>query len=132
MLEGMILLDTHIVIWLAQDWGRLSRTAELAIKEARATEGLAISSLTLFEIAQLVSRARLRVQPSVERFLAELEILFVVKQVDAQIAIASGRLENYPRDPVDRLIGATAIVADIPLVTADERIRQSGQVQTIW
>lgn len=129
----MILLDTHVVIWLAQDTDRLSQAAELAIRAARAEGGgLAISSLTLFEVAQLVSRGRLSVQPGLDRFLEELEMLFVIKQLDARVAMISGRLENYPRDPVDRLIGATAIVAGIPLVTADERIRQSGQVQTIW
>jgi PIN domain nuclease of toxin-antitoxin system len=129
----MILLDTHVVIWLAQEIERLSQPAKAAIAEGRANGGLAISSLTLFETAQLVSKGRLRVEPSLERFLAELETLFVIKQVDARVASAAAKFtEPYPRDPMDRLIGATAIVEGLTLVTADERIRQSEQVQTIW
>lgn len=39
---------------------------------------------------------------------------------------------KYPNDPVDRIIGATALVEDIPLVTADREIRKSRVVPTIW
>jgi PIN domain nuclease of toxin-antitoxin system len=38
----------------------------------------------------------------------------------------------YPRDPADRIIGATAIAEGMPLVTADKQIRQAKVVQTIW
>ena len=40
--------------------------------------------------------------------------------------------EEYPNDPVDRVLGATALVEDIPLVTADRQIRKSRTVPTIW
>jgi hypothetical protein len=39
---------------------------------------------------------------------------------------------GFPKDPADRLIAATAIVEGVPLVTADERIRQAKVVQAIW
>ena len=39
---------------------------------------------------------------------------------------------NFPKDPVDRLIAATALIEDIPLITADREIRKSGAVPTIW
>lgn len=38
----------------------------------------------------------------------------------------------YPKDPADRLIASTAMVDGVPLVTADERIRSTRLIQTIW
>ena len=39
---------------------------------------------------------------------------------------------NYPKDPADRLIGATAQAAGIGLITADAAIRRSKALRTIW
>jgi PIN domain nuclease of toxin-antitoxin system len=39
---------------------------------------------------------------------------------------------SYPEDPADRIIGATALVEGLPLLTADREIRRSKAVQTIW
>lgn len=129
----MILLDTHILVWLALDPARLSRTAMLAIQNARTSGGLAISDLSLFEVAHLIIRGRIQIAGSMEAFLHEIEARFVVRPITARIAALATQLsEGYPRDPMDRLIGATSIAEGIPLVTADERIRNSGDVQTIW
>ncbi len=48
------------------------------------------------------------------------------------VALAVRLPSDYPKDPADRLIASTAIVDGIPLVTADERVRQAKVVQTIW
>jgi PIN domain nuclease of toxin-antitoxin system len=57
----------------------------------------------------------------------------VVKPVTPEIAALAARLPApYPRDPVDRLIGATAVVEGAFLVTADQRIRDAQVVPTIW
>jgi PIN domain nuclease of toxin-antitoxin system len=129
----VILLDTHILVWLALDPSHLSRPAVLAIQNARSNGGLAISDLSLFELAHLIVRGRIQITGSMEPFLHEIETRFSVKYVSARIAAIAAQLsEAYPRDPIDRLIGATSIAEGIPLVTADERIRNSGEVQTIW
>ncbi len=47
-------------------------------------------------------------------------------------ALASQFPEDYPSDPSDRLIGATARAEGLPLVTRDERIRRSPLVWTVW
>ena len=47
-------------------------------------------------------------------------------------ALAAQFPEDYPRDPADRLIGATARAEGVPLITHDERIRRSKLIQTIW
>ena len=129
----MILLDTHVLVWLALDPARLSKTAVLAIKKARRSGGLAISDLSLFELAHLIVRGRIQIAGSMEPFLREIEARFAVKHITARVAtIATQLSEAYPKDPMDRMIGATSIAEGVPLVTADERIRNSRDVQTIW
>jgi PIN domain nuclease of toxin-antitoxin system len=106
----MILLDTHVLIWVSEGSKRIPKAAKHAIKTGRRTGALAISSLTLYELVQLEVRGRLRIKPSIDAYLEEIESLFVVRPVDAEIAMAAARLPHtYPGDPVDRLIGATAI-----------------------
>ena len=130
----MILLDTHVVVWLAQDYSRISSAAHSAIKKAREKEvGIAVSGITLFEISLLASRGRVDFKPDVETTLTEVERQFVVLPLTANIALQAFELPAaYPNDPVDRIIGATALVEDIPLITADRSIRRSRAVPTIW
>jgi PIN domain nuclease of toxin-antitoxin system len=130
----LILLDTHVVIWLAQDYSRVSARAKAAIEEARRkSRGLAVCGITLVEIARLVSHGRMQVTPDVETFLSEVERTFVVLPITGSIALQTSELPaSYPNDPVDRIIGATALIHDIPLVTADRAIRKSRAVPTIW
>lgn len=129
----MILLDTHIVLWLAQVPEMLSPEAHTAIAEARQSDGLAISDKTLWEIALLVSRGQVRVRTSLRDFLAVVERTLVVLPVDALVAERSVQFSTgYPKDPADRIIGATALVHATPLVTADKLIRASGEVPCIW
>jgi PIN domain nuclease of toxin-antitoxin system len=47
-------------------------------------------------------------------------------------ALATQFPEGYPRDPADRLIGATARAEGVPLITHDERIRGSKLITTVW
>jgi PIN domain nuclease of toxin-antitoxin system len=130
----LILLDTHVVVWLAQDYQRISSKAQAAIKEARERDsGIAVSDITLFEIALLASRGRVNFRPEVETTLSEVERQFIVLPITANIAHQAFALPtSYPNDPVDRVIGATALIEDIPLLTADREIRKSGAVPTIW
>jgi PIN domain nuclease of toxin-antitoxin system len=130
----LILLDTHVVIWLAQDYERISPTARSAIQTARKKErGMAVSCITLLEIARLAAHGRIRLTPDAETVLAEVEDRFIVLPITRNIALQAFKLpEGYPNDPVDRVIGATALIEDIPLLTADREIRRSRAVPTIW
>jgi len=65
--------------------------------------------------------------------LAEVERRFAVLPITGEISLRTLSLPGrYPKDPVDRIIGATALVEGIPLITADRKIRNSGALATIW
>ena len=130
----MILLDTHVVVWLSFDYGRISGKAQQAIKEARTGEGgIAVSSITLLEIARLSNYGRIHLTPDLETFLSDLEMRFVVLPITANIASqAFELLPEFPKDPVDRVIAATSLIEDAPLVTADGAIKRSRAVPVIW
>ena len=130
----MILVDTHVVVWLAFDENRISKQARSAIVRARQNnEGLAISDISLFELARIFNREHTRFAISVESALAEVERRFVVLLISGRISIRALSLPAaYPKDPADRIIGATALVEGIPLITADREIRSSRALPTIW
>lgn len=130
----LILLDTHIVIWLAHDYKRISKTAHAAIEDARNEDrGLAVSDVTLLEIARLASHGRIKLIPDVQTVLSEVERRFVILPITSRVAMQAFALPaNYPKDPVDRVIGVTALVEDLRLITADREIRASKVVPTIW
>jgi PIN domain nuclease of toxin-antitoxin system len=131
----LILLDTHVLVWVMTEPQRISRAAASAIRRGRAGGGLGIAAITLWEMALLFSRGYLRAPGTVEDAIqAMLDSSGVtVRPLTPTIAaLASQFPEDYPRDPADRLIGATARAEGIALITRDERIRQSKLLKTIW
>jgi PIN domain nuclease of toxin-antitoxin system len=107
----VILLDTHVLIWLVSSPGKLSREAAREIRKAQREDGCAIASFTLWELALLFQRNRLRGSGTIEASILEIldrsraNVLEITPDI---AALAMTFPESYPRDPGDRLIGATA------------------------
>ena len=129
----MILLDTHALVWAVAAPDRLSRRAAAAIRKARAKDGVAISAITLWELANLVARARIQAYGTVEASVRLLSEGVTIRPLTAEIAaLATQFPDDYPRDPAARIIGATARAEGLVLVTHDEKIRSSPLLKTLW
>lgn len=129
----MILLDTHVLIWLKAEPAKLSRVADEAIHAALQSDGLAISAITLWEIAWLATRGRVDFVGTVDDFVERMSSKIAIRPITPKIAVLANQLPaTYPNDPSDRLIGATAMAEGIALVTKDRNIRDCKQIKTIW
>jgi len=81
----------------------------------------------------LLARGRIQGYGTIEASLALLTEDVVVKPITTEIAsIAAQFPSDFPQDPADRLIGATARAEGLPLITRDEKLRASSLLQTIW
>lgn len=131
----MILLDTHVIIWDALAPERLSAPAREAMVRGNAEDGLAICDISLWEIAMLVQKGRVRVDVDCQSFinLVLQANKTVVQPITPTIATLAAEFPaEVARDPADRLIAATALSEGIPLVTADRTLQAVGGLQVIW
>jgi PIN domain nuclease of toxin-antitoxin system len=127
----VIVVDTHAWVWWIAERTQLSPKALNAIS----SNDLAISPMTIWEIAMLHDRGRLYLNSSplewIDKALASSGT--IVLPISAKIAVLAGTLRsNDLRDPADRLIVAAALQHGVPLVTKDGLIRRSAVVETIW
>lgn len=130
----MILLDTHVVLWLLVDSERLSSLASEAIQRARITgDKIAYSPISLYEIANAERRKRLHLDVTMQEFIAAIQARLEMVPLTAKVAICAAQLPDpFHGDPMDRIITATAIVEDCVLITCDDRIRQAKACKTLW
>ena len=127
----MILLDTHIWIWLVNGDKRLLQEYFEHTQEHEA-EGLGISAISCWEVAKLVEGGKIILSLPVGDWLTQALTYPGVRLLDfsPQIAVESTQLPGvFHRDPADQIIVATARVYGCPLVTMDTKIRAYPHVQ---
>jgi PIN domain nuclease of toxin-antitoxin system len=129
----VILLDSHVLIWAVADPKRLSTPAASAIRRARGGDGLAVSAITAYEVAWQIASGRIQGYGTVETSLLRFLEGVTTRPITTEIAaLATQFPEEYPHDPTDRIIGATARAEGLTLVTKNERIRRSSLLRTVW
>lgn len=117
----MILLDTHVLVWLSTADPRLGRKTIRSIDRTLSQQGVFVSAISFWEIGMLVAKGRVRVDPTALRADA-LKTGIQEISVDGNIAIAAGALGALHGDPADRIIVATALEAEARLASADQTV----------
>jgi len=121
----LLLLDTHVWIWFMLANAELAVTGRHVINRAAASGLLRITAISHWEAALLASRGRLALGRPLAQWITEAVSApgLSIEPLLPQIAVEACSLpEAFHRDPADRLIVATARVANATLMTRDQRI----------
>ncbi|MGR3318267.1 MAG: type II toxin-antitoxin system VapC family toxin [Candidatus Anammoxibacter sp.] len=131
----MILLDTHALIWFVDNPNLLSTRARHEINKAYDLKKVYISQISYWEISMLVLKERLAFKLELKEWLNSIERMpqFTSIGITPSIASINTKLStDFHGDPADRIIAATAIDLDIPIVTKDKMISKYQFVKAIW
>jgi PIN domain nuclease of toxin-antitoxin system len=133
----VIVLDTHVLVWWVSGAAeKLSKPAAAALDQALGKEAsVFVSAISAWEMAVLIQKGRLVLSMDVEEWLSHAASLPELRflPVDRHTAVQSVRLPGaFHSDPADRIIVATARRLNLPLVTADEKMRSYPHVRSIW
>ena len=130
-----VVVDTHAVLWyLAQDPKLSQKAMETLDSATQAGEPIYVPAICLVELTYLVEKNRLPITAR-ERLIAALDdpekpthlVPMDRAIVDAVEFVSRTEVPDMP----DRIIAATALALQLPLISRDSRIRAS-QVHTIW
>jgi len=128
----VIVIDTHTFVWWRDENENLSRRAKHAIESAGR---ILVPTACCFELATLERRGRIRLDRGVVAWIRAALAAPGVEAfpVTSDIATEAGRLpDTFPGDPVDRIVYATAVSLQTPIVTRDRRITEHDPARVIW
>ena len=118
----MILLDTHVIVWMLFEDRRLGRRTRRLIDAGWSAGDVAVSTMSYWEVGMRTQKGQLNFPLELDVWRREmLEQGLVEIPVHGGIAIRAGLLQDMHGDPADRIIVATALEGH-QLVTADPRI----------
>jgi PIN domain nuclease of toxin-antitoxin system len=119
----VILVDTHVLVWLDSGSARLGSQARATFDRALTGDRLAVAAISFWEVGMLVVKGRLSLALDPARWRLELLRAGLIEvAIGGEIALRAATLERFHGDPVDRLIVATALGTGATLYTADTGI----------
>ena len=131
-----VVADTHAILWWRGDPARLSSAALRALERA---DPVLLSPISIWEVSTLIRLGRVRLDRDLLDWLADLAsegIALADLTPRAAVDAGSWSPEEFPGDPADRLIYATARDLRAPLVSKDEKMHRvaaaRGDVRVIW
>ena len=126
-----LLLDTHIFLWSLLEPTRL--TQRVACELENPANELWLSPITIWEMLVLAEKRRVILNPDPFAWIRNVLKTTPLKEapLNYEVAIQSRALDLRHQDPVDRFLAATALVYELTLVTADERLLGSRKFSTL-
>ena len=128
------LLDTHVLVWWLNDRRRLSAAQRDVVASAGTDSPLLVSDISLWEVAMLHDRGRIRLTLPLREWLEKATGPPLVRRqgISPAIAAAVAALpDSFHRDPADRILVATARALGATLLTQDRRIIDAGLVDVL-
>ena len=124
------LLDTHVVLWMAENSPMLSDAAKLAILDKHSLKFVSIVSA--WEVAIKLTTGKLRLEGGLEEFFHimdenGLQVLGIERAYLQRVQT----LPFWHKDPFDRLLIATAVIENMVLISADENVPKY-EVPWLW
>jgi PIN domain nuclease of toxin-antitoxin system len=125
----MILLDTHVWLWWLLEEGDLDESERSILDEQALNGEIVISAATIWEAELMQKKGFIHLAPDFETWIGRAtdEKICKVLPIDEKVILAQKRLpKNFPDDPADRIIVATALLNEIPLATKNETLQNLG------
>ncbi len=130
-----VVADSHAIVWFVAGSSRLSEPAREALRAAERERALTVSIATFLDLWYVTQTTQGVTAGELHRLEATLSASSAVDvhPIDEAVADAFATIDRSAvADPWDRLIMATAMTLNAPLITRDALIRQVGVVETIW
>ncbi len=126
-----VLLDTHALLWAADDPSKLSTAALPAIQEP-ANDRL-LSAATIWELAIKYGLGKITLSLPYRRWMEQAiaDLRLEILPITVEYAERQAALPDHHKDPFDRLLIAQALVEGIPVVSTDAAFDAYG-VSRLW
>ena len=126
-----LLLDTHIFLWSLLEPTRLSERVSRELESH--LNDLWLSPIVIWEVLMLAERGRVALEPNAATWVRRAcqAAPFREAPLNHEVAFQSRAIDLVHQDPADRFLAATALVYDLTLVTADDRLFRSHQIASL-
>jgi PIN domain nuclease of toxin-antitoxin system len=129
----VILLDTHVLVWLDEANPRLGASTIKKIDSAFHSSAAMVSAISFWEVGMLVRKGRIQLDLDLAVWRKDfVEQGLIEVPVSGEVGIRAAGFDPFHGDPADRLITATALMNSAILLTADARLLNSRLPVRTW
>jgi PIN domain nuclease of toxin-antitoxin system len=127
-----LLLDTHAWIWAQETPEKFGRRAAALVEDT--SNDVFVSAMAAMELARLIFLCRIQLAEPISAWIADSIRSLGARSLDVTAQIAAEAYDlpgKFHKDPVDRVLVATARLHNLTLLTADNLLLQYPHVKTL-